>query len=200
MSGKKVAVLLSLLCLCLAVSLIACKQKAEQTSGGEPEGDLTQNSQQVQMLEGALKDDPNNASLLVQLGNLYYDMGKTEVDKKGQMAEPGYNWNKAVDYYKRALAINPSDVNVRVDMANLLRFMQKGDEALAEYRQAMNIDPKHPQARINYILALAELKQDYKGAIKEYDALLKVAPEQTANEQLKQDVDGFRQKIKEAGK
>lgn len=200
MSGRIIKLLLAAACMVLVLSLASCKEKAEQ-GGGNPDAELSPiYPQQAQMLETALKDDPNNLNLLIKLANLYYDWGRDEVDKKGEMAEPLDKWNKAVDYYKRALLINPSDVNVRVDMATLLQFMQKSDESLAEYQKAISIDPKHPQARINYILALAVLKQDYKGAVREYEALLKAAPEQAQNEELKQSVEGFKQKIKEAKK
>jgi tetratricopeptide (TPR) repeat protein len=180
----------------------ACSQKQAQEGGGPGGTELSPRyAQESQQLESALKDDPKNTALLIKIGNLYYDWGQEEANAKGQTAQPGDKWVRAVEYYKRALEIQPGDVNVRVDMANLLRFMDKTDEAIAQYRQAIKDDPKHPQARINLILALgSQQKKDYKGAISEYEALLKAIPEQKDNTDLKQEVDAIRQAMKEAKK
>jgi tetratricopeptide (TPR) repeat protein len=75
--------------------------------------------------------------------------------------------------------------------------MGRTDESISHYRTAINQDPKHAQARINLITALGQQKQDYKGAISEYDALIKALPEQKDNVELKQEVDGFRSMMKE---
>ncbi len=152
------------------------------------------------MMEAALKKDPNNVNIVVQLGNLYYDWGQDEVNKKGDAAQPVDKWDRAVGYYEQALAIDPSNVNVRVDMANLMRYTGQPDEAIAEYRNAIKQNPQHPQARINLILALGQIKRDYKGAIAEYDDLLKNIPAQKDNTDLKREVDAFKESMKEARK
>jgi tetratricopeptide (TPR) repeat protein len=187
--------------LLLAALFTACSQKQEQ-QGGAPGGAQIspRYAQETQELEAALKDDPKNADLLIKLGNLYYDWGQEEANAKGKLAQPGDKWLRAVDYYRRALEIQPGNVNVRVDMANLMRFMNQADEAIAQYRRAIKDDPKHPQARINLILALGQQKKDYKGAVSEYEALLKAVPEQKDNTDLKQEVDGFKEAMKEAKK
>jgi tetratricopeptide (TPR) repeat protein len=105
-----------------------------------------------------------------------------------------------VEFYKQALAIDPANVNVRVDMANLMRYMGRTDEAIAEYRKAIKQNPQHLLARINLILALGQQKRDYKGAIAEYDDLLKNIPAQKDNIDLKKEVDAFRESMKEAKK
>lgn len=187
-----------------AVLLCSCGQKKQAQEGGQGGGGESQISpryaEQAQMLESTLKDDPNNVGILTQIGNLYYDWGQDEVNKKAGAAQPGDKWAKAVDYYKHALEIQPGNVNVRVDMANLLGFLGRTDEAIGQYRLAIKTDPKHPQARINLILALGQQKRDYKAALSEYDALLKVIPEAKDNPGLKQEVDGFREAMKEAKK
>jgi tetratricopeptide (TPR) repeat protein len=190
-------------CALFVFGLYACKGKNE--NAGMPEGptgtDLTPGfKQHADMLESALKDDPNNSGLLIQLGNLYYDWGQSDLENKAQTADPTIRWTRAVDFYKRALTINPKDVNVRVDMANLIRYMGKPDEAINEYRTAISQDPKHPQARINLIATLGEDKKDYKGAVSEYDALLKALPDQANNTALKEQVDNFKAQMKEARK
>ena len=195
----RLSCLFSALLILFAVS--ACSKSPQQEPGGEPQdASIKHFPQDARMLEGALRDDPNNKNLLIQLGNLYYDWGQDEVNSKGESAEPADKWTKAVEYYKRSLDIDPANVNVRVDMANLMQFLGQVDPAIAEYRKALEQDPRHPQARINLILALGQLKQNYKAALKEYDELLKVSPDQKSNAALAQEVDKFRQAQKEAKK
>ena len=201
MSLKKLLLLMA--CFAIIAGMTACKQKDERA--GAPEGptgtDLVPGfTQHAEMLENALKDDPNNSGLLVQLGNLYYDWGQSEVDSKGEAANPADKWSRAINYYERALAVDPKNVNVRVDMANLLRYMNRSDDAIKEYRTAMAQDPKHPQARINLVAALGDDKKDYKDALAEYEALLQAIPDQKNNTALKEQVDGYRAKMKEAKK
>ena len=198
-STARLSCLFFALLILFAVS--ACGKSPQGEPGGEPQDtNITHFPQDARMMENALRDDPNNKSLLIQLGNLYYDWGQDEVNGKGESAEPADKWTKAVEYYRRSLDIDPTNVNVRVDMANLMQFLGQVDPAIAEYRKALEQDPRHPQARINLILALGQLKQNYKAALKEYDELLKVSPDQKSNAALAQEVDKFRQAQKEARK
>jgi len=180
--GKAVLLLAAL---AVVFMLSACnKSGKEQGPGGEL---MPVFSQQADLMENSLKSDPKNASLLIQLGNLYYDWGEAENSKPG--GNPMVKWSAAVDYYRRALDIEPNNVDVRVDMANLLRYMNRAQDAVTEYRQAIKINPKHPQARINLVLTLGEDRKDKKAMEKEYEDLLKAIPEQKSNLALKQQVD-----------
>lgn len=172
-------------------SLAACSKEKQERSSGDATLSPRFESE-AQQFETALKDDPKNLNALIQLGNLYYDWGQNEVDTKGDTAQPEDKWLRAIKYYGQALEIDPKNANIRVDMANLMRFTGRTDEALSQYRTAIKQDPNHAQARINLITTLGQQKQDYKGAVNEYDALLKAVPEQKDNAALKQEVDNFR--------
>lgn len=183
----------------LAFSLASCSKKetAAPAGGGAKLSNFTE---QARMMEAALKKDPKNVNILVQLGNLYYDWGQDDVSREGEAAQPTDKWDRAVGYYQQALAIDPSNVNVRVDMANMMRYTGKPDEAIAEYRKAIKQDPQHLQARVNLILILGQMKQDYKGALSEYRDLLKAIPAQKDNTDLQQEVEAFKESMKEARK
>jgi tetratricopeptide (TPR) repeat protein len=183
----------------LIFTLASCsKKETAGPTGGSAE--LSNFAEQAQMMEAALRKDPKNVNILVQLGNLYYDWGQDDVNKQGDAAQPVEKWDRAVGYYQQALAIDPTNVNVRVDMANLMRYTGQPDEAIKEYRTAIKQNPQHPQARINLILALGQIKRDYKGAIDEYDDLLKAIPAQKDNTDLKQEVEAFKESMKEGRK
>jgi len=170
-------------------------QQAPGTSTINP-----QTEQDIRMYEDALSKDPNNLSILIQLGNKYYDLGVEEIRQKGDAAEPVAKWEKAIGYYKRALAIEPGNADVRTDMANLIQWLGRVDEAMVEYRMAKQSNPNHPQSRINILTLLAEAKQDYKGAVKEYDDMVKAMPGQGTNFELAQQVEKYRQLAKEQPK
>jgi len=149
--------------------------------------------EKAKMLEDALQMDPGNTNTLVQLGNTYYDWGFNEVNRKGDKAQPGYYWLKAIEYYRMALEKIPNDANVRTDMSNLLWYTGNIDEAIEGYRQAVKSDPSHVQSRLNLIKILAEEKGDYAGAIKEYEKLVKVVPEAANDMSLQQTIDQYRE-------
>ncbi|HEY3346740.1 MAG TPA: tetratricopeptide repeat protein [Nitrospirota bacterium] len=183
-----------------ALTLSACsKEQAPQSAAG-PADLAPPYPQQAQMLEEALAKTPNSPDILIKLGNLYYDWGQDEANSKGERAQPQARWSRAVDYYGRALALDPKNNNVRVDMANLERYLGDPDKAISLYRDALKIEPNHPQARLNLLLALGQDKKDYKAAVKEYDNLLAAAPETKNNLELKAEVDGFREAAKEVKK
>jgi tetratricopeptide (TPR) repeat protein len=195
--SKKVFSILALSFL-LILSIASCSKKETAPAGGGAQA--TDFPGQARMMEAGLKADPKNVNNLIQLGNLYYDWGQDEVSREGEAARPAEKWDRAVGYYQQALAIDPANVNVRVDMANLMRYMGRTDEAIAEYRKGIKQNPQHPQARINLILALGQTKRDYKDAIAEYDDLLKNIPAQKDNIDLKKEVDAFKESMKEARK
>ena len=183
----------------LAFSLAACSKPKEE-AGIPDNATIVNYVRETQMLESALKEDPNNPKLLVELGNTYYNWGQEEVDSKVETAEPSAKWARAVECYDKALSIEPANVNVIVDRANLTEALGDNDKAISEFRRAMKLDPKLLQARINLILALGGKKKDYKAAVSEYDALLAISPEQKDNASLSEQVDKYRDQLKEARK
>ena len=197
MFSKSFSILALSLFLIFIIASCSKKETAEPTRGGS---EISNFAEQAQMMEAALKKDPNNVNIMVQVGNLYYDWGQDEVNKKGDVAQPVEKWDRAVGFYQEALEIDPANVNVRVDMANLMRYTGQPDEAIEEYRKAIKLNPQHPQARINLILALGQIKRDYKGAIAEYDELLQNIPSQKDNTDLRQEVEAFKESMKETRK
>ena len=185
--------------LLIAIPFVSCAKK-ETEKAPASNTSITDFPQEAEMMQAALKNDPKNVNILIQLGNLYYDWGQDEVNREGNSAQPSDKWSQGINCYEQALEIDPGNVNVRTDMATLMRDTGQVDQAITEYRTVLKLDPQHPQARINLILTLGESRHDYKAALSEYDKLIKNVPDQKENTELSQEVDAFRQALKEGGK
>lgn len=120
-------------------------------------------------LKVALSSDPRNFDLLVQLGNLYYD-------KRA--------YSPAADYYQRALALRPDEVNVRTDLGTAYWYSGFPDKAIAEYKKSLQTDPNHPQTLFNMGVVYKDGLKKPTEAIATWEKLLKVHPEYTDRQKV----------------
>jgi tetratricopeptide (TPR) repeat protein len=74
----------------------------------------------------------------------------------GLLAERG-QYEEAIAYYNRALAISPDYDEARVNLGNALAAQGKTDEAIAQYREALRVNPNSMVAHHN--LGLAMIRQ-----------------------------------------
>lgn len=116
----------------------------------------------VEPVEAALKADPNNAKLLAELGNIYYDH---------------HVYAKAIIHYQRALQLNPRDVRVRTDLGTAYVYSGRPKQAVAEYQQALSIDPRHFQTLFNLGVVYETGLKDHARAIAAWQKLLKLYPQ-----------------------
>jgi tetratricopeptide (TPR) repeat protein len=116
---------------------------------------------QAAPLQEQLKSKPNDPALLSQIGNLYYDVHVFPV---------------AIDYYQKSLAADPKNVLVRTDMATALFYNNDPDQAIAEFDHALKDDPKNTNALFNRGLVKWQARMDVKGALADWELLLKVNP------------------------
>jgi cytochrome c-type biogenesis protein CcmH/NrfG len=108
-----------------------------------------------------LKSKPNDAGLLSQIGNTYYDAQVFPV---------------AIDYYQKSLAIDPKNAAVRTDMATAMFYNNDSDKALAEFDRALKDDPKNSNALFNRGIVKWQGKMDVTGALADWELLLKQNP------------------------
>jgi cytochrome c-type biogenesis protein CcmH/NrfG len=108
-----------------------------------------------------LKSRPNDAGLLAQIGNLYYDAQIFPV---------------AISYYQKALAIDPKNSSVRTDMATALFYSSDFDHAIAEFDHALKDDPRNSNALFNRGIVKWQGKMDVNGAMADWELLLKQNP------------------------
>ncbi len=118
-----------------------------------------------------LKTEPKNTDLLVNIGNLYYD---------------AQEYPLAVDYYRRALQIKPSDAAVRTDMATAYWYLGEADTAIAEFNKALTYAPTNPSTLFNLGLVKWQGKHDSAGAIADWKKLLATNPNYEARDKVQQ--------------
>ena len=98
--------------------------------------------------------DPNDFDVIVGLGNTYYDIGYYGKDTS--------NYLKAREFYAKALAKRPDDIEVRTDLG-LTYFLQDPPDysaAIAEFDKSLAINPKHEKSLSFAALALKNQKKD----------------------------------------
>jgi cytochrome c-type biogenesis protein CcmH/NrfG len=117
----------------------------------------------------AVNKNPNDFDSLVKLGNVFYD---------------GQQFANAIQYYERALAIQPENVDVRTDMGTAYWYSGNADKALSELQTSLKYKPGHPQTLFNLGWVRWQGKADPKGAIEAWQQLLKANPDYPQKEQV----------------
>jgi cytochrome c-type biogenesis protein CcmH/NrfG len=125
-------------------------------------------TQSAPLLE-KLKADPNNAGLLVNIGNVYYDVQQ---------------FPTAIDYYQRALKVEPTDTGVRTDMATAYWYTGNADTAIAEFQKSLSYEPNKPNTLFNLGIVEWQGKNDIDKATATWQKLLDTNPNYEAKDKV----------------
>jgi len=109
-----------------------------------------------------LKSNPNDSSLLVQVGAIYHTT---------------HRFKEAADYYTRALDTDPRNVAVRTKLASSLYRNGDIEGAIKQLNQALAFDPKDANALFDLGMIKLQGKSDPKGALAAWQRLLKTNPQ-----------------------
>ncbi len=96
-------------------------------------------ARQADELEQLLAQNPNDARLMIALGNLYFDAAR---------------WNDARIWYERSLEKAEGDANLLTDLAVVYRNLSKFDRSLELLNKAIGQEPDHWQAWYNKVVVL----------------------------------------------
>jgi tetratricopeptide (TPR) repeat protein len=99
---------------------------------------------------------------------------------------------EAIQAYSEALKIDPSNVDVRVDMGTCYRNLGDPNKAVEEYGKALQYNPNHPFAHRNLGVVLALDLHRKEEAIKEFQTYLKLSPGAQDASQISHLVDELR--------
>jgi cytochrome c-type biogenesis protein CcmH/NrfG len=124
---------------------------------------------QVAPLIEKLKADPNNAGLLENIGNVYYD---------AQL------FPTAIDYYQRALKVEPANTGVRTDMATAYWYTGNADAAIVEFQKSLSYEPNKPNTLFNLGIVEWQGKMDIDKATATWQKLLDTNPNYEAKDKV----------------
>ncbi len=122
---------------------------------------------QLDTLKETLARDPNNFEALVQLGDMYMQVGK---------------YPQSIDYYERALRVR-DDPNVRTDLGICYKESGQLDKALQSFRAAEQVSPGQWQAVYNEVVVLAEMRR-FDEARSRFAALRQLRPDDAEVQKL----------------
>ncbi len=134
----------------------------------------------IASLEKMLITKPDDAKLLVQLGNDYFDLG---------------NHQKAIDHYTKALEIEPNSPDVWTDMAISYRKIGNPKESINCFRKALAINPNHQLALFNMGIVLRDDLKDEPGALEVWEKFLELGPDSPHAVMIKPWVKLLREKL-----
>ena len=146
-----------------------------QAGAAAPAANAAQQKQQADaqaapLLE-QLKTQPENADLLTNIGNIYYD---------AQL------YPTAIDYYTRSLKAKPADASVRTDLGTAYWYLGNADSAIAQFDTALNYAPTNPNTLFNRGLVKWQGKGDAAGAAADWKKLLATNPDYAAKQKVEQ--------------
>ncbi|HSY02746.1 MAG TPA: tetratricopeptide repeat protein [Acidobacteriaceae bacterium] len=113
-----------------------------------------------------LKSDPNNVTLLVQVGGIYHIT---------------HQFAQASGWYAKAVQIDPKNVPIRTKLAISLFRAGDTDGAIDQLNQGLAIDPRNANSLFNLGMIRLQGKGDAKGALAAWQLLLKSNPQLSAD-------------------
>ena len=127
--------------------------------GGTPAGPPGPVMAELQQLRARIARNPKDLAALVQLGNMEFDAQK---------------FDKATDFYARALALDPGNPDVRTDYATALHQAGRDLDALKELDAVLKERPNFNTALFNRGVVLQAIGRR-TDAIADFKQYLKVA-------------------------
>ena len=116
-----------------------------------------------------LKQNPKDFDLLAKVGNLYYD---------------GQAYPQAIEFYEKALAVQPGNADVRTDLGTSYWYIGDADKAIFSFEKALAVRPNHPGTLFNLGIVKWQGKNDPKAAIAVWEKLLATNPDYPQKDQV----------------
>ena len=108
------------------------------------------------------EQNPNNAQVRTELGNMYFDAER---------------FDEASQWYEASLSVNPSNANVSTDLGVSYYYTNQPDLALRQFEHSLQVDPRHTKTLLNRGIVRAFGKKDLDGATESWEMVLDIAPD-----------------------
>lgn len=137
--------------------------------------------QKLAEYKARLEKDPKDIEALVFMGNANYDIQRFE---------------KAKEFYARALDVDPNNTHVRTDLASSYRSLGETDHALDELNKVLKSDPNHEVALYNAGIIYLNDKNDPEKATAAWEKLVQLKPNDPLSQELKKQIAELKQTAK----
>lgn len=131
----------------------------------------------VKALEEEAAQNPRDPQPRLKLANYLYDNSQ---------------WVQAIEWYQKALELDPKNVNARTDLGTAYFNVGRAQDALREYRKTLEIDPEHQPTIFNTIVVNVNGTRDLEAAQRAWERLSKLNPNYPGLDRIKQALDGAR--------
>jgi tetratricopeptide (TPR) repeat protein len=131
----------------------------------------------VDALRQRAADNPRDAGVRAELGNVYFDAER---------------YPEAITWYEASLALDAKNVGVSTDLGVSYYYSNDADRALAQFDRSLQIDPKHTKTMLNVGVVRAFGKQDLAGATKIWQQVADMAPGTAEGQAAKRMIEAVR--------
>jgi cytochrome c-type biogenesis protein CcmH/NrfG len=140
-----------------------------QPMPGVPKGHPTPTLEQMKQLA-----DKRAEPLLAELKKNAKD--KKALIQTAYVYKSAHQFQQAVDYFNKALEVDPKDVAVRTEMASCLYYGGDVEGALSQLQQSLKYEPRDANSLFNLGMIRWKGKNDAVGAVAAWQELLKTNP------------------------
>jgi cytochrome c-type biogenesis protein CcmH/NrfG len=149
--------------------------QAGTTPSGLPQGHPPiDNGLIIKQLQEEAQQNPKDPEIPLKLANFLYDQRQ---------------YQQAIEWYQKSLALNPNSVNARTDLGTAYYYTGQSAEALKQYNQSLAIDPDHKPTLLNVIVVNLEGTHNLAAARRAWERLHKLDPTNPNLQSLKQKLD-----------
>jgi hypothetical protein len=113
-------------------------------------------AQKIESYEQRARQNPQDSQTPLELANYLYDKRY---------------YNMAIQWYQRSLSLDSRNVNARTDLGTSYFYTGQPKQAIAEYKKALALNPKHQPTMFNMIVVNLEGTHDLQTAKKYWSEL-----------------------------
>lgn len=124
----------------------------------------------MKTLEEQAAQSPSDPEPRLKLANYLYDHQQ---------------WQRAIDWYQKVLALDPKNVSARTDLGTAYFNAGRPDDALREYGKSLEYDPTHQPTLFNSIVVNLDGLHDLAAANRAWERLHKLNPNYPGLDRLK---------------
>ena len=132
---------------------------------------------EVAVLENMIRQNPDDNTSRVRLGNLYLEAGHDD---------------QAIPLFREALERAPADNHARIHLAQALANLGRLEEAVEEYEAVLENEPGHPQALLGLGRVRLYAQQDISGGLEAWNELMRLAPNSREAESIRDELEALR--------